>query len=131
MTPLDAVNTGFVRTVDAATRFVAGAGVLVFGLLMTGAAVATAVGLVTVLVAGPWDLLVWLTKSDWRTTHFEAPIMGAILAGSGLVVAKISGALFAYCRNSPGDGRTVSLRGTLRWLFSNSSRSSHTDSTSA
>jgi hypothetical protein len=119
MTPLEAANTGFVRTVGAGTRFFAGAGVLVFGLLMTGAAVASAVGLVTVVVVGPWEVLVWLTESHWPTTHFEAPAMGAILAVSGLAVAKASEALLACCQNARGSGRTASLSGTLRWLFSN------------
>lgn len=33
--------------------------------------------LVSVVVGvtfGVWDILVWLFKADWRTTHFEVPL---------------------------------------------------------
>ena len=45
----------------------------VFEVLSTGLVITLVVSLVAGILVTPWDLLVWLTKSDWRTTHFILP----------------------------------------------------------
>ena len=37
------------------------------------------ISLLVGVVVGAWDLLAWLTNSDWKTTHFTIPM----LAGAG------------------------------------------------
>ena len=43
--------------------------------------------LLVFLVVGPWDLLVWLTKSDWRTTHFVWPVRAAVICAVLAIVS--------------------------------------------
>ena len=88
---------GLPRSVAAITWFIAGAGTLVFGSLAVVAGIAAAGGFFTALIVGPWDFLVWLTKSDWPTTHFQAPVVGVVVGVAALIVAHVSGTIWEYC----------------------------------
>ena len=37
------------------------------------------IGVALLILVGPWDLLVWLTNSDWKTTNFAIPLLGLVL----------------------------------------------------
>lgn len=97
MTILDVVNTIFIRSVGVLVWPIIGIGVLASGFLRFIANASVVIGLAIVVIVGPWDLLVWLTKSDWRTTNFAAPIAGAIAAVAGLMLKPTARALFEFC----------------------------------
>ena len=63
----------------AFSRFLFAVGVIV-ALLWIGCMIATVLALLTAAIVGVWDLLVWLTKSDWRTTNFDVPIIALAVA---------------------------------------------------
>ena len=46
-------------------------------------------GLIALILVGPWDLLVWLTNADWKTSNFNIPILGASLIAGAISLNKI------------------------------------------
>jgi hypothetical protein len=87
MTPVKAVRVGIATVMAAAPPRVVWAAALGSGLVLVVSAVATPIGLLVLLIVGPWDLVVWLAGVDWRTTHGQAPTFGAIVAVVGAIVA--------------------------------------------
>jgi hypothetical protein len=57
------------------------------GLLLLLFIVGFVLGVFVVVVVGGWDLLVWLTKADWRHMGFRAPLGGALVAAVSWVGA--------------------------------------------
>ena len=54
----------------------------ILGMLGILAAVVAVVSVWVFIIAGLWDLLVWLTNADWKTTNFSAPIWAGIIAAA-------------------------------------------------
>ena len=50
------------------------------GLLVIGLFIVAGVAAFAAVVVGGWDMLVWLTGADWRTTNFSVPIIAIVTA---------------------------------------------------
>jgi hypothetical protein len=59
------------------------------GMTAMGLTAVLAVAMLAGVMVGAWDLLVWLTKSNWRTTNFEIPAYSLAVAGIAFVCAKM------------------------------------------
>ncbi len=55
-------------------------------LCTTGALLALAVA----VIVGLWDGIVWLTKSDWRTTNFSVPLIAFAVAIVLGIIGRVS-----------------------------------------
>lgn len=51
-------------------------------------------GLLLVLL-GPWELLVWIVKADWGTTHGAGPLAGILMCIVGVVLGAVAAAFAA------------------------------------
>jgi len=89
MTLIRGVKTFMRRLIAAVLLVVTSVLLFIIGAIGIVAGVAAVLGGLAAIIVGPWDFAVWLFKADWRTTHGQAPLIGAGVCAVGAVIARI------------------------------------------